>query len=218
MDAVSLTKDIICIKFIMHFLLEDYQRRLLPLVTLQHDLSNKKQEERRIELNNNRGYVSDAGLGSLAKPEFEPIARDSNANSPTQITAALNDIPDEKSYAIPDEKSYAVALKKLNERNKSNEKDIASPEVTSGRGSRDGLRLDIDRKLLKLLGDNQIIPEQGKLLAKQIELEDYLSKNNGPLEVSGSEISPIPQSVKKISAPHSPRYVCGTSMDPADLS
>lgn len=210
MDAVSLTKDIICIKFITHFLLEDYQRRLLPLVTLQHDLSNKKQEERRIELNNNRGYVSDAGLGSLAKPEFEPIARDSNANSPTQITAALNDIPDEK--------SYAVALKKLNERNKSNEKYIASPEVTSGRGSRDGLRLDIDRKLLKLLGDNQIIPEQGKLLAKQIELEDYLSKNNGPLEVSGSEISPIPQSVKKISAPQSPRYVCGTSMDPADLS
>ena len=210
MDAVSLTKDIICIKFITHFLLEDYQRRLLPLVTLQHDLSNKKQEERRIELNNNRGYVSDAGLGSLAKPEFEPIARDSNANSPTQITAALNDIPDEKSYAF--------ALKKLNDRTKANQIDIASPEIATGRGSREDMRLDLDRKLLKLLGDNQIIPEHGQLLAKQIELDRQISRNNGPLEANGNQVSPKPQLIRKSIAPQSPMYGGKTSSDPAGLA
>ena len=44
LDVVSLSKDIMAIKFLTHYLMEEYQRALLLDITLNHDIQKKRQE------------------------------------------------------------------------------------------------------------------------------------------------------------------------------
>ena len=41
LDVVSLSKDITCLKFLIHYLFTDYQQRLVPLATLDKAIDNE---------------------------------------------------------------------------------------------------------------------------------------------------------------------------------
>lgn len=133
LDLVTIAKELDCIKFIIHYLMEDYQRRLVTLAALQHDLSE-----------GDKVQVKDSS----------PTEGQNLVNNPEETSE-----DDDFSLDNRDAKDAPQAVKELGDRFSIEHIDQITPEILRTLGFREELRIDLDKKLRQAFMNNNKLPK-----------------------------------------------------------
>jgi len=186
LDVVSLSKDILCIKFLAHYLLEEYQRAVLPFVSLQEDINRQRSG------NKDREYVPSRLITSPESPnqkqvELLTFGMDDQNNRNKDTSKLLMRRQTTVMDHIGRANNIDSALKVLGERVKDERIDNITPESLHDKGFRVELRFDLDKLLIDSLRSNQLLAEHDSLKELQIVPPLPLTKWDVELEIPNEE-------------------------------
>ena len=185
LDAVSLSKDILCIKFLAHYLLEEYQRAVLPFVSLQEDLNKQRSSSK-------ENCVTNKLLTSPESPNQQQVElltfgmddpNNRNNDSSKLLMRMQTTVGDQFGRA----NNIDSALKVLGQRVKDERIDNITPESLHDKGFRVELRFDLDKLLIDSLRSNQLLAEHDSLKELQIVPPLPLTKWDVELEIPNEE-------------------------------